>query len=86
MDSNIISRNILSPVEVSVTNLVHSSQIEYNNFTPLSPHFPLQELGHLIGKLPSISKELEQYYETTLQQLKVTLSFRISYITNIQLD
>jgi len=66
--------SITQAIELNITNLIHSSQTEYNDFTPLSPlTYCTRDLTQLIGKMPLYNQDLEKIFEFTLQQLKSTV-------------
>lgn len=63
----------IKPVALEITNLMHSSQEEYAAFTPLAPFSfgSSSELNQVVHRLPSHLQDLEQFFESRLQQLKV---------------
>jgi len=71
-----IDSSITHAVDLNITNLIHSSQTEYNDFTPLSPLtycVSSKDLTQLIGKMPLYTQDLEKFFEFTLHQLKTTV-------------
>jgi len=69
MDINNESGSLV-PVDVNITNLMNSSQSEYEEFHPLSnisfPNTNINSTSNLYAK------ELENVIEKSIQQLKVT--------------
>jgi len=62
-------------LELDITNLVHSSQVEYSDFSTLSPASALSnspDLVKYVAKVPSYVTDLEKYFESTLKQLKIS--------------
>jgi len=64
-----IERERITPLELHITNLIHSSQNEYDDFIPFSIENS-QNYNQLSGDMPLYTKELEQFVEAQLSQLK----------------
>jgi len=64
-----ISNNTFLPVEANITNLVHSSQTEYKDFTSFAPYYSTTDLRQIVSTMSQQSSQLETFIEQRLQQL-----------------
>ena len=72
--TTINTSNLIVPIELIITNLIHSSQVEYSQFHGVSG--PLQTLSNqlmtIANSTPNVVNGLEQYCINLLKQLQAS--------------